>query len=189
MKSIVLLLALLVCFVNIFSSCEKPKKHIPKVIQLDSLANAIVSKHPNYLQNEIVFDQFSKELEEKVLQNITDYNYIDDFDLSIFTSEKNRHGKGYLIHFYTKNENNGFNFNYDVIFMTENDTLAKSFNHNQTYKLPYCNKISHLSKTQLELIKSNKKSNGFYAYYEPIFKINKFYRETNINVGAILCLQ
>lgn len=92
---------------GILSSCNqstKTENQEHKIVKRKSekLLENLEKKYPNYKENQIVRDNMQKELDKKI-DSLYKLNFLDDIPVKVLSIEKNPHGKGAIIQFYTDN--------------------------------------------------------------------------------------
>lgn len=181
--------AFIIGLLSIFS-CNSPNNEEnstdkTKYRKIDPILEALISKYPNYIENTIVRENATKELDKKI-DSILHLGYLNDIPLRVFKMEKNPLGKGALVQFYTDNykvnQSNKLSdrLNFDIIgFMDEK--LASTLSESGTYFI-YGNKLKRLDETDLFL--------GDYKVYfspETAIKEDVFFHVYNFNIGDISC--
>lgn len=186
MKYLVFIFSILTVF-----SCNNPNGNIQKNLnddtrKVDPFLNSLVKKHPNYTNNAIVRDEATKELNKKV-DSLIQRGFLTDIPLKIFNIQKNPHGKGAIVQFYTDNMLNSNNFdrlsdrfNFDIIGLMD-QKLASTLNENEVYFV-YGKKMKRLSETETFFIVDRVyNSTKTEITNDPIYNLYEF------NVGNILC--
>lgn len=187
MKYTIFLFAFLFCqfLANVGCDNQQLQSKVSNVIQMDSMINNILSRHPNYATNDIVMEAAENEFIEKFTSIYKDVNYIDDFDFDLFRIANNPNGEGYIIHLNKLEENNQINVTGDIICMTTDTILAKSIDKTKKYRVKTCKLSALLTTDMLKFISINweKKS-----YNTPDIYLKNGVIGVNANFGVMLCL-
>lgn len=185
MKYIILTIAL-ITILSCNDSNQKDKENTKNEIRkIDPILSEITKKYPNYMDNSIVRENATQELDKKI-DSLLNLGYLNDIPLRVFRMGKNPDGKGALVQFYTDNYNSNNpnilsdRLNFDIVgFMDEK--LASTLKEDGTYYV-YGKKLKRLNETEVFLIVNQ-------IYYSPETKISKdaIGDVYNFNVGDILC--
>lgn len=185
MKYIILALGLITIFSCINPNHKAKKSDKIETRRIDPILDALIKKHPNYMDNTIARGNATKELDKK-MDSLLNLNYLDDIPLKVFRMEKNPHGIGALVQFHTDNfvsdQPNRLSdrLNFDIIgFMDEE--LASTLKEGGKYFI-YGKNFKRLNETEVSLIVNQ-------VYYSPGTEISKdaIFDVYTFNIGDILC--
>jgi len=173
-----------------FVACNNPnsgsveKKNEKRKID-PFLEEIFVKKYSNYTDNQIVRENAIEEFDKKI-DSLIELGILNDIPLKVLRIQKNPHGKGALIQFYTDNYDYkkpyilSNRLNFDIIgFMDE--TKASNLKEKDIYYV-FGKKMKRLNKTETFLLVSQ-------VYYSQETKIDKdaIWDVYNFYIGNILC--
>jgi len=191
MKKITLLFTICILFVACVPNSQnsttdtkiQEKQNVILDRKIEPFLNKIfIDKYPNYQNNELVKDKAIKELMLKI-DSLAPLKCLEEIPLKIFKIQKNPHGNGAIVQFYSDNSGAAplsDRLGFDVIGLMSDD-LASSLNENSGY-LIFGKKYNRLNETKTYLIVSQ-------SYYSPKPEILKK-SSTGVfafNIGVFLC--
>jgi len=177
---------LAILFSIAFTSCgdrAPPKKSAEAVKRrIDPLLeNIFITKYPTYASNEIVRGNALKDLLH-LADSIAPLNYFSEFPLQVLKIQKNPHGKGALVQWYTnksyldKSKLLSDKFNFDLMgFMSESE--AAKLNDNARYYV-FAHNFRRLTATETFVMVNR-------VYHAPEAEIN--ISNNYFNAGVFLC--
>jgi hypothetical protein len=182
-------LIILLSFITCIVSCnqKKEKKSIPDLRKIDTvLTDIFQNKFPNYMDNALTKDKALTLLTSKI-DSLAPLHYLEEIPLKIFKIQKNPHGKGALVQFYTDNidrpNKNIFSnqLQFDILgFMSEE--LASTLDEKKKYFI-FGHKYKRLNKTETYIIVNT-------TYFSPETEISKDAMNSDVytyKVGVFLC--
>lgn len=161
---------------------EEKRAAIPER-EIEPFLNKIfINEYPNYQSNELVKDKALSELMLNI-DSLAPLKYLEEIPLKIFRIQKNPHGKGAIVQFYSDNSGAAplsDRLGFDVIGLMSED-IASSLNENSKY-LIFGKKYNRLNETKTYLIVPQ-------SYYSPNPEISKN-TSTGVfafNIGVFIC--
>lgn len=132
----------IVLALSIIPSCDTTTHYGDKELEIkysrkiDPFLDTIFNiRYPNYRSNEIVREKALKNM-IKVIDSLAPKGYLDDIPLKILKVQKNPHGKGALVHFYSHNKTEtellSDKVQFDLIGLMD-EKLGESINENKSY--------------------------------------------------------
>ena len=191
MKKLTLLFTICILFVacvpisqknSTEAKIEQKQATIPERKIEPFLNKIFINEYPNYQNNELVKDKALRELMSKI-DSLAPLKYLEEIPLKIFRIQKNPHGKGAIVQFYSDNSGAAplsDRLGFDIIGLMSED-IASSLNENSKYLISG-KKYNRLDKTKTYLIVPQ-------SYYSPIPEISKN-TSTGVfafNIGIFIC--
>lgn len=153
---------------------------------MDIVLENLMEKYPNYDSNELTRKNMENEF-KKIIDSISKMDFYSDIPLKILSIQKNPHGKGAIVQFYTDNATHMYGesdhysdfLKFDYIALMDEEK-AGTLDENQKYFIS-CKKMDQLNETETYIIVSR-------TYFAPETKIEKSSSGDKYQFYAGVCL-